>query len=56
MMTDINHIDDSTEACEAFRERSSRRPHIEVPKMVGDYRAETAAQPLFTNHVGPVRT
>ena len=53
MTRDINHIDDSTEACEAFRERSSRRPHIEVPKMVGDYRYETAAQPLFTNRATP---
>ena len=52
MMTDINHIDDSTEACEAFRERSSQRPHLEVPKMVAAYQYE-AAQPLFTNHTTP---
>ena len=53
MTRDINHIDDSTEACEAFKERSSRRPHIEVPKMVAAYRAE-AAQPLFTNRTTPL--
>ena len=52
MTRDINHIDDSTEACEAFKERSSGRPHPEVPKMVADYRAE-AAPPLFTNHTTP---
>ena len=44
MNTDIDHSDDSTESNEAFRERSSRRPHLEVPK-IGAYRHE----PLFTN-------
>jgi hypothetical protein len=45
---DISYSDDSTESNNAFKERSSRRAHLEVPKMVGAYRYE-AAKPLFTN-------
>ena len=49
MPRDINHTDDSTEAVAAFRERSDRRPHLDVPKMTGNYRAEVTAVRLFTN-------
>jgi hypothetical protein len=50
MMTrDINHVDDSTEAVDAFRARSEQRPHLDVPKMTGNYRFEATAVRLFTN-------
>ena len=45
---DINHTDDSTEACAAFRERSNHRRHIDIPKMTGQYRFEATVH-LFTN-------
>lgn len=50
---DINHTDDSHEACEAFRVRSGQRRHPDIPKMVGAYRFEATAEPLFTNHAAP---
>jgi hypothetical protein len=49
MIRDINHTDDSPEACEQFRVRSNQRHHIEVPTMTGRCSFENTVKPLLTN-------
>ena len=46
---DVNHTDDSTADCEAFRVRSAHREHPPIPTMTGRYSFEATVRPLMTN-------